>query len=161
MKVIFLWKGSKFYIYFKKAIKLAENLFTFKDTRFLTCCRNFSQLWQEYSWSAVNMSKSGPRISDPTKRHDTQLNFFNINGKSAKKCCLEDFSSVSDHLTPWLPNVVLKQDHCGIQVTTFFGLKIFENISAMKVIFCWKTVKYLCKFQKSNKISRKCFCVSR
>ena len=27
--------------------------------------------------------KSSPKISDPTKRHDTQLNFFDINGRLA------------------------------------------------------------------------------
>ena len=33
--------------------------------------------------SGVNMSKNVPRISDPTKRHDTELNLFEINGKLA------------------------------------------------------------------------------
>ena len=30
--------------------------------------------------SGVNVLKSGPDISDMTKRHDTQLNLFDING---------------------------------------------------------------------------------
>ena len=31
----------------------------------------------------VNLLKNGPKISDPTKRQDTQFNLFNINGKLA------------------------------------------------------------------------------
>ena len=46
-----------------------------------TCWCTFSQLWQEYLWLAVNMLENGPDIWDPTRRHDTQLNFFDINGK--------------------------------------------------------------------------------
>ena len=30
-------------------------------------------------WLAVNLLKDGPNISDPTKRHDTQLSLFDIN----------------------------------------------------------------------------------
>ena len=76
-------KGSKFYANFKYAIKLAESFFGFKDNWGGTCCGNFSQLWQEYFWSAVNMLQNGPKISDPTKSHDADFNFFDINGKLA------------------------------------------------------------------------------
>ena len=31
--------------------------------------------------SADNVLKNGPEISDPTKKHDTQLNFLVINKK--------------------------------------------------------------------------------
>ena len=31
-------------------------------------------------WSVVNVLKSVPKVSDPTKRPDTQLNLFDING---------------------------------------------------------------------------------
>ena len=31
-------------------------------------------------WSAVNVLKSAPKISDPIKWHDTQLHLFDING---------------------------------------------------------------------------------
>ena len=34
-------------------------------------------------WSAVNVLKGGPNISDPTKRHDTELTLFDINGQLA------------------------------------------------------------------------------
>ena len=40
-----------------------------------------TQLWKEYLWSTVNLTENDPTISDPTKSHDTQLNFFDINGK--------------------------------------------------------------------------------
>ena len=80
------------------------------------------------------MLKNGPTIADRIKGHDTQLNLFDINGKLAKKCCLPDFSSVSDCLAPSLPKGVLKQDDSGIQVTTFFRLNNFQNILAMMVI---------------------------
>ena len=48
-----------------------------------TCCGSFCQLWQEYMWSAVNVFKSGPEISDSAKRHDTQVDLFDINGTLA------------------------------------------------------------------------------
>ena len=48
-----------------------------------TCCRSVCQFWQEYMWSAVKVLESGPKILDPTKRHDNQLNLFDINGTLA------------------------------------------------------------------------------
>ena len=34
-------------------------------------------------WSATSLLKDGPNNSDPTKRHDTQLSVFDIDGKLA------------------------------------------------------------------------------
>ena len=34
-------------------------------------------------WAAVKVVKSGPKISDPTKRYHKQLDFFDINIKIA------------------------------------------------------------------------------
>ena len=34
-------------------------------------------------WSAVNVLKDGPKISNPTKRQDKQLTFFDLNGELA------------------------------------------------------------------------------
>ena len=87
--ILNLWKWSffkkrpKFYVDFEKGRRLSENVDGFEDNFIWTCCGTFSQLWQEYRWSAVNVLKSGPQISDSTKRHDTQLNLFDINGKLA------------------------------------------------------------------------------
>ena len=74
-------KCLKVYVDFKNAIKVAENGFGFDDNCFGTFSGNFSQLWQEYIWSDINVLKDDPNISDPTNRHDTQLNLFDINGK--------------------------------------------------------------------------------
>ena len=103
------------------------------------------------------MLEKGPKISDTTKRHDTQLYLFDINGKLAWKCYRGDFSIVSGHLTAWLPKGVLKQELTCIQVATFFALNNFQNMWAMKVSFFWKTLQVLCIFQTSNKTSKKCF----
>ena len=81
MKVIFLKKRSKFYVDFKNAIKVSENVFGFEDNCDGTCCRNFWLLWKEYMWSALNVLKKGPSILDSTKRHDTQLTLFDFNRK--------------------------------------------------------------------------------
>ena len=84
---------------------------------------------------AVNVLKKCPNISDPTKRHERQLNFFDINEKLAKKYCRADFSSVLDPLTGRFPKGVLKPEFKSIQVTTFFGINNIGYIEAMKVIF--------------------------
>ena len=34
-------------------------------------------------WSAVKVSKNGPMVSEAIKRHDTQLNLFDINANLA------------------------------------------------------------------------------
>ena len=54
----------------------------------------FFGLWQENMWSAVNFLKDFRNISDPTKRHDTQLTLFDINRNFAYKSCSEELSSV-------------------------------------------------------------------
>ena len=101
-------KSSKFYVDFENASKLRENLQGFKDNCLWTCCRSFSRLWQEYIWPAVNVLKKCPMISDQAKRHDTQLNFSDINGILAQKSCRADFTSVLDPLKGWYPKNVLK-----------------------------------------------------
>ena len=128
-------KCSKFYVDFKNAKKVSENVFGFEDKCIGTCYRNFSLLWEENMWSAANVLKDGPNISDSTKRHDTQLTFFDINGKLAWKCCRADFSSVWNPLTRWLRKGVLKQEFAFIQVTTFFEMNNSRNIEGMKAIF--------------------------
>ena len=110
MQVIFFSKCGKFYEDFENAIKLPKNVDGFQYNCVWTCCWSFCQLRQGYMWSAVNVLKSGPKISDPTKRHDNQLNLFDINGALAWKCCCADFHSVLDPLTGWFPKGVLKQE---------------------------------------------------
>ena len=83
MKVIFFSKNPKFFLDFQNAITLPENVAGFEDNCVWTCYGSFCQLWQEYMWWAVNVLKSRPQISDRTKRHDTQLNLFDINGTLA------------------------------------------------------------------------------
>ena len=76
----FFSKLSNIYADLVNTIKLAEDVDGFEGKCVWACCEIFCQSWQQYMWSAVNVVKSGPEISDPTKRHDTQLNFFPING---------------------------------------------------------------------------------
>ena len=83
MKVIFFSKCSKFYANLENGIKLGEDVDGFGDTCDWTCCCIFCQLQQQYMSSAINVVKSGFKISDPTKRHDTQLNLFDISGTLA------------------------------------------------------------------------------
>ena len=68
-----------------------------------------------------------------------------------------DFSSVWDPLTRLLPKGVLKQELSRIQITTFFRINNYKNINVVKVIFVFKMLKLLCRLQKCNKSSRKCF----
>ena len=74
-------KGSKFYVGLKNAIIILENDFGLEGKCVGTSSRNFCLLWQEYMWSDGNVLKDGPNMSDPTKRHDRKLTFFDINGK--------------------------------------------------------------------------------
>ena len=106
-------------------------------------------------WSAVNVLKDGPTISDPTKRHDTQLTLFDINGNLVYKFCCTEFGGVYHPMTRYRQKDDLKQDHSGIQGTTFFGINNSGNIEVMKVIFFHKMLKILFKFEKCNNNSRK------
>ena len=83
MKVIFFLKCSKFYVDFQNAIKIVEKVDAFEDNCVWTCCVSFSQLWKDYMWWPVNLLKGGPKISDPIKRHATELNLSYINGTLA------------------------------------------------------------------------------
>ena len=60
-----------------------EIIYSFEDNWVWSCKGNFSQLYQEYMWSAVKVSKNGPMVSEAIKRHDTQLNLFDINANLA------------------------------------------------------------------------------
>ena len=66
----FFSKRPKFYVDFENAIKLRGNVDRFEHSCVWTCSDSFCQLSQEYMGSALNVLKSGPKISDPTNRHD-------------------------------------------------------------------------------------------
>ena len=83
LNVIFFWKCSKFYVDFENGIKSCKKFYCFEDNCVWTCCGSFCQLLQEYMLSLINVLKSGPRVSDLTKGHDTQVNLFEINGTLA------------------------------------------------------------------------------
>ena len=152
MKVIFFSKYSEFYLDFEKLVKLRENVDSFQDNCAWTCSGNFCQLWQKHMCWAVNVLKKCPNISDPTKRHERQLNFFDINEKLAKKYCRADFSSVLDPLTGWFRNCVLKQEFKGIQVTRSSGINNFGYVEAMKVIFFSKCSRLYVDFENLIKL---------
>ena len=128
MKVSFLKNRSKFYVYFKNAKKIRRNVFSFQDNCGWTYRGKFPLLWQEYLPSAVNMLPNGPKISDPSRSHDTHFNFSHINKKLPKKCCRADFRSFSGHLTRWFMKGLLKEDLPNIQVTTFSNLNNFRSL---------------------------------
>ena len=136
-------------------MKYSEIMSGFQDNFVWTCWGNFSQIWQEYMWSFVNVLKKCPKISDLTKTHVSQLNLFDINGNLARRCCLLDFSRACYPLTHSLPKGVLKQELSGIEVTTFFGLNNFRNISAMKTMFFFpKCSKFFGYFINAMKYSQ-------
>ena len=83
MKEMLFSKFLKSYVDFGNGIKCQESIDGFEDNCVGTCPVSFCQSWQEYMWWVVNVLKSGPKISDPRKRHDTQFNLFDINGTLA------------------------------------------------------------------------------
>ena len=80
LKANFFSIWLKSYVHFENAIKFAKTIDEIVDNCVWTCCGSFCQLWQEYIWSAVNLLKIRTKISRITKKHDTQLNIFDING---------------------------------------------------------------------------------
>ena len=68
---------------FWKSNKSSGYVDGFEDNCVWTCCGSFCQLWQESMWSVVNVLRKCSKISDPTKKHNTQLNLFDINGTTA------------------------------------------------------------------------------
>ena len=90
----------------------------------------------------VKVLKKCPKILNPTKAHDVQLNLLDINRTLAWKGCRADFSSVLEPLTGWFKKGVLKQECQAIQVTTYFGFNNFGHILAMKMIFFSKCSKF-------------------
>ena len=103
-------------------------------------------------WWAVNVLKRGPNISDTTKRHARQLILCDINRTIAWSCRRAELRSVLYALTGWFKKGVLKQEFCGLQLTTFFGIKNFQHIKAMKVIFFSKCSKSYVYFKNTIKL---------
>ena len=67
-------------------------------------------LRREYLSSGVNVLTNSLEIGDVTKADIFQLNLSRIRRKRGKLFCGVDFRSVSNPLTRWLPNGVLKED---------------------------------------------------
>ena len=76
----FFSKWSKLYVDLKNAIITRENVFGFEDKCIGTYCQKICLLWQEYMWLGIIWLGN---ISDPIKRHDTQLAGSDINVKFA------------------------------------------------------------------------------
>ena len=83
IKTIFFSIYSKFYVDFENALRFFENVDAFKGNCIWSKAINFCHLWQECMWAAVNVLKSDPKISNRTKRHQKQLNLFDVNMKFA------------------------------------------------------------------------------
>ena len=112
---------------------------------------------REYLTSGVNMLRNSLKISGTTKTEFFELKFFQIDKKIWQNCCLEDFSSVSDHLTCWLSISVLTPRSLGISATTLFAVYNIGNKWAIRVIFFLKLFKIWCRFQKWKEKLRKYF----
>ena len=104
-------------------------------------------------WTAVNVVKRGPKISDRTKRHHKQLNLSDVNKKIAYKCCRLALSSVFSTLRCGFPDGVLKHEFQAIEVTRFFAWYNFGHIQAMKVILFSKYSKFYVDFENAIKFS--------
>ena len=76
-------KTLKILCRFQNSINFEENVDGFEDNCVWSYGTNFCQLWQECMWTAVKVLKTGPKISDCTKRCHKQLSLFDINGKLA------------------------------------------------------------------------------
>ena len=72
--------------------------------------------------------------------------------------CRSNFNSVRSPLACFLSKGPLKGDFLEICLTTFFGVRNFENTSAMRSIFSLKLFKILSTFQKCRKNWENVFC---
>ena len=142
----FFSKCSKFDVYLKNGIKIAENVFGFWHNFVQTSCGKISLMRWEYMWSPVKLLKHRPNISDLNKTDVSVLDISHIKAKHEQNFRPAHFSSVLHPWTRWLQKGVLKQDSSSIQETTFFPVKNFRNILAMKLIFFCKVCKILCRF---------------
>ena len=66
-------------------------------------------------------------------------------------CCRSDFNSVSAHLPCHLSMVPLKRDFFDIYLTTFCGVRMLKNTSAMRVIFFLKSSKLSLNFENAKR----------
>ena len=78
---MFFSKCSKFYAYFRNAIKNPEKVFYFRDNCVRTCSAKLSTLQREYLLLAVNVLTNSPKISDQINAHIFQLNISEMHGK--------------------------------------------------------------------------------
>ena len=124
----FFTKRAKFCVDSKNAIKIWENVLRFWHNSVWTYCGNFSHLWREYMWSAVNVLPNFPKIGDMTKADFFPLNLSKTNGEFGWKFCSSGSSSVWDQWKRLLAKGVLKQELTQIELTTFFNINNFGNI---------------------------------
>ena len=65
--------------------------------------------------------------------------------------CGKSWNSISARLPCYLLKGLLKRDFLDIYLTTFFGIRYFENTSAMRIIFFLKILRIETKFPKCKK----------
>ena len=146
MRVIVVWKCSKFYLDFRNAKKKSwEKVFLFRDDCIWICCVKLSLLRREYFWATVNVLKNSPKILPITKR-----DFF-------VKVVSFRFQHYLIPFSICLSKGLLKCNFLDIYLTTFFGIRNLRNTSVMRVILFFKVFKILSTFQNCKKRLRKRF----
>ena len=90
-----------------------------------SCGQKICVLRREYLSSGVNVLTNSLKISDMTKAVIFQLNLSRILWKIGKWWYRAYFSSVSNPLTRWLPNGVMKLDLLDALVKISFGSNNF------------------------------------
>ena len=110
-----------------------------------------SLLKREHFWPALSMLKNSPEILNMTARHFFELNCLHRDHQIPWKWCDSYFNTIWSHLPCCLSKGSLKRNFLDIYLTTFFGIRIFANTSAMTVILILKMFQVLSTFQKWTK----------
>ena len=122
MRVIFIWKCSKFYLDLKNVQNNREKSFCFWDELIWIRCSKMTLLRTEYLPSAVNVLANSIKIFHLTMRDFFQLNYLHSEQWILERCCRWDWMRFSACLPCCLLRGPLKRDFLDIYLTTSSGV---------------------------------------
>ena len=157
MKIIFIFKCSKFDVGSRNGTKNSEKHFRFWDNSISIGSCKFSQTWTRYLALAVNVLTYTPKTSPKTRRDTFGINFPENDETTWQKRSHRDFASVWGAFTYWLSNRLLKWRFLESGLTKIFTVSNFRNTLAETIILFFKIFQIWCRFQKWNKKLRKTF----
>ena len=156
MRVIFVWKCSKFNADSKNAEKNWEKMFFFWDKSIWIVCIHLSLLLREYLSLSVNVLRKGLKNFHKSRSDFCNSITFTVITQDHKSALIKIDSVFQLVYHVVCRDILSSGEFLDIYLSKCFVVGNFGNTKPMRVIFFWKCSKFNAYWKTAEKKSKKC-----